>query len=60
MEHDWRIGWIAAAMVIGAALFLAVDIAQNQNALTEPDTQTEQAAKQAGAFETPTDPNQYP
>ncbi len=57
---DWRIGWIVAAIAVVAALTLAVDIAEKQGATTEPGTQTQQAAKQAGASVTLTDTNRYP
>jgi anti-sigma-K factor RskA len=59
-EHDWRIAWIAAAIAIAAALYLAFNIAEKQGVLTVSQTQTLKAVEQAGALVTPTDPNQYP
>jgi hypothetical protein len=57
---DWRIGWIAAAVAVAAALILVVDIVAEQSARTDPQIQTQEAAKRAGAFVTPTYPDRYP
>jgi hypothetical protein len=55
-----NIGWIAAAIAVMAALVITVGIAEKQNARTEPHIKTEEAAKKAGAFVTPTDPKLAP
>jgi hypothetical protein len=60
LRSRFNIGWIAAAIAVMAALVIIVEIAEKQNARTEPHIKTEEAAKKAGAFVTPTDPKLAP
>ena len=59
-RSHFNIGWIAAAIAVMAALLIIVEIAEKQNPRTEPHIKTEEAAKKAGAFVTPTDPKLAP
>jgi hypothetical protein len=59
-RSHFSVGWVVVTVAVMGALIIIVHIAEKLNARTEPHIKTEEAAKKAGAFVTPTDPKLAP